>query len=159
MENYHKLAFEKDDELIVLLGRMGAKTVKIHETGSSGMSGKGSLNADNLLRGFDVNAKFSKEDEHSKELIVTFEGNVTDIPKNLLEQSLWFKDDSKVNSILESRRFLDNKVKKYSLKNTYTESFDFDFDLAAKFLIVKVDLKAKYESLKKKERNFLIEFG
>lgn len=160
LESYHKnLALDKDNELIVLLGRMGAKNVRIVETGNQKKSGSVNVEVDTLKAGIDTTITSSKETDQEKELIVSFEGNIIDIDQNLLKSSLWFSNDSQVNAIFESRKFTPNKIQKYTLRNTYTETFDFDFDLAAKFLTIKADLKGEYAAISKKERLFYVEFG
>ncbi|MFL6213841.1 MAG: hypothetical protein ACJ74J_08085 [Blastocatellia bacterium] len=62
-------------------------------------------------------------------------------------------------AMFESRRFNPNKIEQYILRNTYTETFDFDFDLAVRYLAVKADLKAEYTSISRKERLFHVEFS
>lgn len=160
LDYYHKnLALEKDDELIVLLGRMGAKSLKIIESDiSEGLSSTQS-EVDVVKVDAKVGVNLSNKVGKGKELLVEFEGNVVDIDRNLLDQSLWFSDDSKLLSIFESRRFDRNRIEQYTLSSTYTETFDFNFDLAVKYLVVKTDLKAEYKSISKKERLFQIEFG
>ncbi|MDZ8025711.1 MAG: hypothetical protein RMX65_001490 [Nostoc sp. DedQUE01] len=161
LEHYHSnLALEKDDELIVLLGRMGAKTLKITDNESFDKSRSGNLGVTNVaVVGTRVDADLSKKVEAGKDLLVTFEGNIVDIDPTLLKQSLWFTNDSRLNAIFESRRFSQNKIESYTLRNTYTETFDFDFVLASRYLAVDLDLKAEYRSLSKKERFFHVEFG
>ena len=156
LESYHtNLAMEKDDELIVLLGKMGAKTISIMECAGEETSSNGNLNVTNIEGQLNVSKKLGT----GKELIVSFEGNIVDINPDLLSTSLWFSTDSKLHSILESRRFNPNKIQQYTLRNTYTESFDFDFEIAGKFLAVKADLKSQYNSLRQKERLFHVEFS
>lgn len=160
LENYHKnLALEKDNELIVLLGRMGAKTVKIIETDSQKKSGSANLGVETIKVNGGGKFTAAKEIDQGKELLVIFEGSIVDIDEKLLINSIWFTNDGQLNAIFEGRRFTHNKIQQYTLKNTYTETFDFDFDLAAKFLIFKTDLKAEYEAISKKERLFHVEFG
>jgi len=160
LEHYHKnLALEKDDELVILLGKMGAKTLRIVESDSKQKSGTGSVGVETIPVDAQESLELSQKTEKDKELLVTFEGNVVDIEPDLLRNSLWFANDSKLNAIFESRRFHSNRIEQYTLKNTYTETFDFNFDLAAKYLTVKVDLKAEYETISKKERLFFVEFG
>lgn len=161
LEHYHKnLALEKDDELIVLLGKMGAKSLRIVESDSQEDSGSGSLVIDVVnIASTESSMNLSRKVNGSKDLIVNFEGNVVDIDPDLLEKSLWFSDDSRLISIFESRRFNPNKIKEYTLKNTYTETFDFDFKLAAKYLVFEADLKAEYQSISNKERFFHVEFS
>ncbi|MDZ8241912.1 MAG: hypothetical protein RMZ69_33045 [Nostoc sp. ChiQUE01a] len=160
LEYYHKnLALEKDDELIVLLGRMGAKSLRIMEIDTEQQSGSINMKVDTVSVDVKGDTNLSNKFEKSKDLLVTFEGNVVDIDPKLLENSLWFSDDSKLLSIFESRRFNPNKIEEYTLRNTYTETFDFDFDLAAKYLVIQADLKVEYQAISKKERFFHIEFG
>lgn len=160
LEYYHKtLAFEKDDELIILLGKMGAKTLRIVESDIQRKSGAGELVVDTVAVDVEGSASVSQSIESGRELLVTFEGNVVDIDPSLLKTSLWFANDSRLNAIFESRRFDPNKIERYTLRNTYTETFDFDFDLADRYLVVKVDLKAEYDSISTKERLFHVEFG
>lgn len=160
LEHYHKnLALEKDDELIVLLGRMGAKSLRIMEIDNEQKSGTINTGVDTVLVDAKGGANLSSEYEKNKDLVVNFEGNVVDIDSNLLENSLWFSDDSKLLSIFESRRFNLNKIQEYTLRNTYTETFDFDFNLAGRYLTSQADLNGEYQAISKKERFFHIEFG
>ena len=160
LEHYHKnLALEKDDELIVLLGRMGAKSLRIMEIDNEQKSGSINTGVDTLFVDAKGGANLSSKFERNKDLVVTFEGNVVDIDSDLLDKSLWFSDDSKLLSIFESRRFNLNKIQEYTLRNTYTETFDFDFNLAAKYLTNQADLNGEYQTISKKERYFHIEFG
>lgn len=160
LEHYHKnLALEKDDELIVLLGRMGAKSLRIMEIDTDQQSGSTQMGIDTVSVDVKGGANFSSKIEKNKDLLVTFEGNVVDIDSDLLDKSLWFSDDSKLVSIFESRRFNPNKIEEYTLRNTYTETFDFNFSLAAKYLVIQSDLQVEYQKISKKERYFHIEFG
>ncbi len=160
LEHYHSnLALEKDDELIVLLGRMGAKTLKITDNERREKSGSGGLVANVAVAGTGASIDISKEIRSGKDLLVTFEGNIVDVDPNLLTKSLWFANDSRLNAIFESRKFSQNKIESYTLRNTYTETFDFDFNLASRYLVVDADLKAEYRSLSQKEKFFHVEFG
>lgn len=160
LEHYHKnLALEKDDELIVLLGRMGAKSLRIMEIDNEQKSGSINTGVDTVFVDAKGGANLSNKFEKNKDLVVTFEGNIVDIDSDLLEKSLWFSDDSKLLSIFESRRFNLNKIQEYTLRNTYTETFDFDFNLAARYLTSQADLNGEYQAISKKERFFHIEFG
>ena len=160
LEHYHKnLALEKDDELIVLLGRMGAKSLRIMEIDTNQQSASINTGVDTVSVDVRGDTNLSTKFEKNKNLLVTFEGNVVDIDSKLLENSLWFSDDSKLLSIFESRRFNPNKIEEYTLRNTYTETFDFEFDLAARYLVIQADLKVEYQAISKKERFFHIEFG
>ncbi|PSB04658.1 hypothetical protein [Merismopedia glauca] len=160
LEYYHRnLAQEKDDELIVLLGKMGAKSLKILESDIQDNSISARLQIDAIAIDANSSMNLSKKIEKGKELIVNFEGNATKIESSLLENSLWFSDDSKLHSIFESRLLNSNRIEEYVLKTTYTETFDFDFSLATKYLTLYVDLKAEYQSLSRRERFFYVKFG
>lgn len=160
LEYYHRnLAQEKDDELIVILGKMGAKSLKIVESDVQDNSISAQLQMDAIVTNANSNVDFSKNIEKGKELIVNFEGNSTKIEPSLLKNSLWFSDDSKLFSIFESRLLNSNRIEEYVLKTTYTETFDFNFSLATKYLTLDVDLKAEYQSLSKRERFFYVKFG
>lgn len=160
LENYHtNLAMEKDDELIILLGKMGAKTIKISEAVSDKINAGGKLEVSTIYAGTEGQLDVSHKMESGKDLLVSFEGNSVEIDPNLLNNSLWFATDSRLYSIFESRRFNPNKIEEYTLRNTYTETFDFDFELAGKYLTVKTDLTAKYNALSQKIRQFHVSFS
>jgi hypothetical protein len=160
LEHYHKnLAMEKDDELIKFLGKMGAKTVKIVESGSRQTTTSGKVTVNSIAADGEVGGKLLQSAEGNRELTVTFAGGPVEITPDLLKDSLWYAQDSKLNSILESRMFAPNRIETYTLRNTYTETFDFNFKLAAKYLVAEIDLQAEYESISKMERFFSVEFG
>lgn len=117
------------------------------------------MNIDIENLAIDIKGKLdiSQRTINENDLLVSFEGNIVDIDPNLLVNSLWFSTDSKLHSIFESRRFNPNKIQQYTLKNTYTETFD--FDLASKYLLSSLNVKAQYNSLCQKERLFHVEFS
>jgi hypothetical protein len=164
LEKYHySLSLEKDDELVIIMGRLGAKRIKITENTINSCSNDANATAQliNLnISNLNFGTKIISEISSNKELIVNFEGNLTEIDDTLLNNSIWFANDSKIMAILESRKFKQNMLKNYMLKNTYSNSFDFDFNFAAKFIkTVDIDLKDQYEILSKKERIFDVEFS
>ena len=160
LEDFHrKLAMEKDNELVALLAQMGAKSISIVEKNISESSGNTNVSANTVEVNSLINVDISRKIGKGKELFVELEGNTVNLDRELLKNSRWFSDDSQLNLIFESRRFDENKLKSYTLRNTYIETFDFDFDLAAKCLVIKADLKAQYQSISEKERLFKIEFG
>lgn len=151
LESFHKnLALEKDDELIVLLGRMGAKKIIISTKKESNRK----ADLDLML----LSSKSKTDNDSEKELLVEFEGNDFSIDENLLEKSLWFSDDSQLNSIFESRKFQKNKIKKYTIKLTYSDTFDFDFDFACGLFKRNINLRSSYDKLKNVEKLFSVEF-
>jgi hypothetical protein len=159
LEHFHtNLALEKDDELILLLGKMGAKTVTITERNTHSKIVAGSAKARIMAVDPELHSGFTKSMEAGRELTVSFEGNDVELDPNLLLTSLWFKNDSHLNTIFEGRRFAPSRMLSYTLRNRYTETFDFDFDIAAKYLVVKADLRAEYELISSKERFFEVKF-
>lgn len=160
IEHYHRnLALEKDDELIVLLGKMGAKSLTIVENDENKEQANLNGDANNDIIKANVGIGGAHHLIRGKELKVIYEGNNVDIDSELLNDSLWYVNDSRLKAIFESRIFDKNKILHYTLRNTYTESFNFDFSAAAKWLTVDIDLKAEYLDLSKKERLFSVEFG
>lgn len=160
LEGYHNnLAMEKDDELIKLLGAMGAKSITIREKGEEKRSGHAEVGMDQNGVGGKVAGGGKNGEDKGKELKVEFEGNTVDIDPELLEKSLWYQKDGQMKAIFDSRRFSGNRMLSYTLKNTYKESFGFDFAAAANWVGGSANLKADYESLCSKERFFTVEFS
>ena len=158
LEHFHKkLALDKDNELIFLLGKMGAKTVTISEKSLEKNICSGHGEAKNIAMGVEANVNLSQEIEKGLDIKACFLGKAGNIDPDLLNKSIWFYNDFQMSQILESR-LSDSPLLRYELRNTYSETFDFDFDLAAKYLIVNFDLKAEFNSISKKERVFIVEF-
>lgn len=160
LESFHNtLALEKDDELIILLGKMGASQVKIIENSNSDTQSKTELDINIEQIKAKIGANISSGLEGYKEMLVKYEGTkINNIDKNLLNNSIWFNNDSRLNAILEARLFKDNRLKSYSIKNTYKESFGFDFDVAISFIATEVDLKNEFSKISSKERIFDVTF-
>jgi hypothetical protein len=160
LANFHKnLAMEKDDELVMLLGRMGAKTVEIIQSSDAENSASIDANTENFKIDARVATEFKSKINNKQHLTVKFEGHATEMPDDLLASSIWFADDSNLHSIYESRKFSQNSIINYTLINTYFDSFDFDFDIAAKFIKFGGDLKTEYQSIKNQSRTFKVEFS
>jgi phosphoglycerate-specific signal transduction histidine kinase len=159
IEHYHQnLALEKDEELIVLLGEMGAKEVTIIENDMRQRSGGSKGNVEKVVVNVGISFNAAQRIEQGKELKVTFEGHTPDIHPGLLDNSLWFSRDGQLSAMLRSR-LSDNPMTRYELRNTYTETFDFDFDLAVRYLVLKPNLRAEYQTLSQTERLFIVEFS
>lgn len=162
LDHYHRnLALEKDDELIVILGKMGAveitKTEHRHDGTSIGGSAAASVGVPSAAG---VSAQFngSKTREKGSSMAATYEGRTVAVDPNLLKNSLWFRTDSRLNALLEARLFSDNRITSYTVTNTYSEGFDFDFKVAGRYLASKADLRAEYEHLSKTVRHFHVTF-
>lgn len=160
LENFHKnLSIEKDDELILLLQKMGAKRVKISEENSLSQNNSSNFSAGIKNFGFDANVDFSNDSLNQKELTVEFEGNSEiKIKRNILENSIWHKKNSQLNALYIGRKNKKNKLLSYTLANEYDEKFEFDFKMAAKFILAEVDLENDYNKLSKRKRLFRVEF-
>lgn len=161
LEYYHRnLALEKDDELIVILSKLGAKSLKIIDRTIS--SHKVSTEIEGGLKNKTVSLEAGTEvsfnSDKLKELEVLYEGNYHEILESVISNSVWYANDSRINAIYENRKLNKNKIQKFYLRNTYSESFNFDFDLAAKVIKTGVDLKAEYDLLRNKERIFEVYF-
>lgn len=161
LENFHgRLAQDKDTELIALLGKMGAKSVHIQVIEGDSSQFNAEMKIEYMGNEGGLNVGLDKQKQNDRELVVRYEGNQTEMPATLLEDSLWYKTDGELNGIFEARRYLQNQVKEYRYINTYTESFDFDFTFAAKYLnVASADIKAQYNAVKTKKRIFDIEFA
>lgn len=160
LANFHKnLAIEKDDELVMLLGKMGAETVEIIHSSEENNRGKLQSQTEALKIDASLSMNFSSTLTNEQHLVVTFEGQPAEIPEDLLFSSIWFSDDSRLISIFENRRSSKNKIVEYFLTNTYGDSFDFDFEIAAKFLKISSDLRAEYQVVKNQSRKFKVKFG
>ncbi len=157
LEHYHQnLALEKDDELIMLLGQMGAKEVTIIENERQTWAASGKVAAEKMVISGGIGTNISQHIEKGKTLKVIFEGIAVSLDPDLLKKSLWFSTDGKLEAIFQSLK--GNRMLRYELTYTHGETFDFDFDLAAKYLMFKADLRAEYQSLSYKERTFIVDF-
>lgn len=158
LESYHRdLAMEKDHELITLLGEMGAYKVTIVENNRNQNQGGVKIGVENMVVNVGGGFDLAQRIENGKALRVEFKGTTSNRNPNLLQDSLWFSQDGQLHSILRSR-LSENPMIRYELLNTYTETFDFDFDLAAKYLVLKADLRAEYQTLSQIERLFVVDF-
>ncbi|MHC8470617.1 hypothetical protein [Plesiomonas shigelloides] len=159
LADYHRnLAVEKMDELVILLGRMGARKILVKSLKQSEQHS--SVTCDIKYRGMGGRTlyDFFSGTNIKKEMSVEFEGKEVLIDKDLLNKSVWFKNDSKMHAIFEARRFNGNKIKKYSIITDYKNSYGYDFNLAAKALGAEVDLSKEFCNLSQELHEFLVEF-
>lgn len=103
LDGYHKdLAIEKDDELILLLQKMGAKKVKILEKDSSDQNNSGKVSGGNQKLRADMNIDNSNISSKQKELVVEFEGNSElEMNRDIFINSIWHKNNPQLNAIYE----------------------------------------------------------
>lgn len=156
---YASLAMDKAIECVVLLGRMGAKSVHVLRTDGEKLDvgvGMGvSVNGINAA----VNAALVNGMKSKMDMKVVFSGDSNvDIPKTLLANSTWHKSDSSLNGILEAR-LSGNKLKEYSITEEEQYDYNFDFKAAASVLkIAEADLRARFEKMKNTKRTFHVIF-
>lgn len=173
LNNYHQdLYKDKDDEIVYLLSRMGAKRIRISTSDSISQKHdhqtKVNISKDSTIDlGAELGSSHKLGTDSKTERIVENEGNITDIDLHLLKNSVWFKNDGQMTSIFKSRIAKDNKLKYYCYKSEYNNQFCFDFGVAAKFLApnedpnktkLEANLRLEFDNLKNKVRYFEVEF-
>jgi len=160
VQNYFtNIALNQDDERVVLLGKMGAKSVHITKNDESKIKGKfdGKAGFENVNA--QVGVSISSELQNFSELMVKFEGRVSDISPDILRNSVWFQNNGQMNAILEGR-LSKNKVVEYDVTTRINQTFNFDFAAAANVLgVLKVSLENEYEKATKQSRRFHVIFG
>lgn len=161
IQNYFaNIALNQDDECVVLLGKIGARSVHITKFDESKTE-----NTANVKAGFEkvnahVGASISSELQNFSELIVKFEGHISDISPDILKNSVWFQNNSRMNAILEGRLSKNNKVNEWDMTTRITQTFNFDFTAAANVLgVIEASLKNEYEKATKQLRKFHVIFG
>lgn len=159
IESFHStVALEKDDECVLLLGQMGAKSINIIESNEQRASGAIKASVGVGYSDVDIDSSHTKVLRNTKELCALFEGTPIKTDANLLNNSKWYKDHSNMKMIFESVMRKNNTLKAFRVENTYTESFDFDFNLASKYLSVNIDILANYQKLSNIKRIFEVTF-
>lgn len=153
------LVKEKAIECVVLLGRMGAKSVHVSQTEVDTSSVGGGVEISSMGYGAAVDIELAREMNSNLELEVVFSGNShIDIPATLLENSIWHKTDAQLNGVF-SAIMNGTGPKKWRYVEKLQSNFDFDFRAAARILgISEVDLRANFEKVKKTERQFDVVF-
>ncbi len=156
---FANLATTKDCECIVLLGRMGAKSVHVSRTEGEainvGVGGKGY----SMGYGAHADAELAKGMKAKRDLKVVFSGNSRVEPSpTLLENSIWHKDDAQLNAIL-STRLSGNNTKEWHFTEEMQLDYNFDFRAAASILgIAEAELRARFEKERQIQRTFHVLF-
>ena len=160
LNDFHaRLAMNKATECIVLLGKMGAKSVRVSRMkGDKGDIGVGGGTSCKGYRA-KVNAELANAMKSSMDFNVVFSGNShIDIPPTLLENSIWHKSDAHLNGILATM-LSDNKPKEWSVVEEEQSDCGFNFKVAAGILgIAEAELKAKIEKVKQTQWKFHVVF-
>lgn len=154
VEDFHvALKDEKDSELVDLMRVMGATSISIIDrlTNEAGGAVGGAESESGIGGTFGGSSKSGTESITK----ATMSGHDEPVPDDLMEKSIWFRNDPKVLSIFKGRKH-GNRIHSFTLQTTYTQSFGFDFDMALK--VTKIDLKAKFERLRRVVRVFEVSF-
>ena len=168
IENYFgNLALDRDNECVVLLGKMGAKRVRISRIENNERNNKFSGgaktniekegNKDAVVK-VDVGSSILKHLNNEMNFEVVFHGVPTNISSDLLSQSVWFKNDPQLNGLLESL-LSSNPPKEWDFEENIDSTFNFDFNVCASILgIVEANLKEEFKKISKVRRKFHVEF-
>ena len=161
VENYFaNIALNQDQECVVLLGKMGAKSVRIKKVDKSKERGEGELTAKTVFFDASVGGSIGNELLNYSELTVKFEGHRAGFSPDILRNSVWFRDNGQMNAILEGRLPKEGKLLKWDITQQIDKTFNFDFKAAANVLgILEGSLRAQYEKATKQLREFHVEFG
>jgi len=160
VQNYFtNIALNQDDERVVLLGKMGAKSVHITKIDESKTGNTTEVKAGFKNVNAHVGLSIGSELQNFSELMVKFEGNVSDISSDILKNSVWFQNNGQMNAILEGR-LSKSKLTEYDMTTRIEQKFNFDFSAAAHVLgMFEADLKIEYEKATKQIRKFHVIFG
>lgn len=153
------LAMDKALECVVLLGRMGARSVHVSREEGETSGGGGGAGVTVKGVGANVNAALVNAMKSEWNIKVEFSGSSNaDIPRTLLEDSIWHKTDKSMNAIF-SARLSDNKLKEWNVTEEELSDYGFDFKAAASVLkVVEADLRANFEKKKHIRRTFHVVF-
>lgn len=159
MDFHAKLAMDKATECIVLLGRMGAKSVCVSRTKGEMSDVEGGAGASIYGYNAKINSALASAMKSKMELRVVFQGRPNaDISLSLLENSIWHKSDARLNGILQTI-LSGNKPKEWSTVEEDQSDFNFDFKAAAGVLhIAEAELRAKFEKSRQTQREFHVTF-
>ena len=164
IDNYFgNLALDRDNECVVLLGKMGAKCVSISRKENN--EGNNNISADvktSIKNDFqitvDVGSSILKNLNNQMNFKVVFKGTPTNLNRDLLLNSIWFKNDPQLNGLLESL-LSDNPAQEWDFEENIDSAFNFDFSVGASILgIVESRLKEEFKKLSKVTRSFHVEF-
>ena len=161
VENFFgNIALDRDHECVVLLGKMGAKSVRIEKAEESTINGGGSAEVDIKKVNVKAGLSIGMDLQNFSKLEVTFQGNVeSEISRDMLTASIWFRNDPQMKAILESR-LSRNKSIEWDVSTGLNSTFNFDFNAAAKILgIPVVSLEVEYKQATTQSRNFHVAFG
>jgi len=160
IENFYStLKDEKDHELIEIFGKLGAKELIIEDYDYTSTESSTSIKTDIGVAAGNISADVENKTEKGKITKAEYSGNSVDIDDNLLDKSIWFRDDPQINSLFESRKFKQNAILKYTYTSKYDRNFGLNIEVAIKYLKSNCDLKSDYEKTSKVTRKFNVIFG
>lgn len=156
---FGNIALDKENECISLLGKMGAKNVHIKKTDKNSLCNMTEVNVKvPVYFSDDAKASVSQNFSNVNEYTAAFQGNNGDFDRNLLQNSVWFKNDVGLQMILESR-LSNNKLTRYKVETELTQSFNFDFSLAARILeTAEINIRNEFKKQSEIKRIFEVEF-
>ena len=160
LENFFtQIAIDQQNECVVLLNKMGARSVHITTFDEKKDKKGGEIKAGSKKINFHAGMSIDNELQKFSDLKVSFKGNSSGFSSNILEKSVWFKDDRDMK-IIRDTLLSKNSLIDYELTTEVNENFGFDFKAAAHVLgVVKADLKAEFKKAKKQKRYFHVIFG
>ncbi|WP_010253005.1 hypothetical protein [Treponema primitia] len=105
-----------------------------------------------------IGESVSSESQSFMDYKVKFDGIQSNISPDLLKKSVWFKNDSQMNGLLELL-LSSNKPMEWNYISKMSSTFNFDFKIAAKILGVgEGDLENEYKKATKLIRKFHVIF-
>lgn len=152
-------AMNKYMECIVLLGKMGAKSVHVSRMDGEKSGGGGGMGGSfkGINSAIDVALISGMKSKMDLKVVFAGQSHVAISPK-LLENSIWHKSDAQLNSILATI-LSGNKPKDLSVVEEEQSDYNFDFKTAAGVLgIAEAELKAKVEKNRQTQRVFHVAF-
>jgi hypothetical protein len=160
LADFHsRLAMDKVTECVVLLGRMGAKSVCVSRAKGELSNVEGGAKASVYGYNAEINATLASAMRSRMDVKVTFSGRSNvDISPSLLENSIWHKSDARLNGILQAI-LSGNKPKEWSAVEENKSDFNFDFKAAAGILrIAEAELRSKFERNRDIKQTFHVVF-
>ena len=160
IENFHaSLAMDKAVECVVLLGRMGAKSVRVSRMNGKKLDAGGGAGFAACGYNAKVNGELVSGMQSKMNMEVVFSGaSMDDVTPALLQNSIWHKSDKTLTAILEAR-VSDNSLKEWNIAEEEQSDYSFDFKAAASVLrIAEAELRAKFANVQQSQRTFHVVF-
>lgn len=160
IENFHaSLAMDKAVECVVLLGRMGAKSVRVSHMNGKKLDAGGGAGFSACGYNAKVNGELVSGMQSKMNMEVVFSGaSMDDVTPALLQNSIWHKSGKTLGAILEAR-VSGNSLKEWNIAEEEQSDYSFDFKAAASVLrIAEAELRAKFANVQQSQRTFHVIF-